>query len=218
MEVIQLKENIDVELLVAQKFTEGMTYKEFRSLVNDLSAQGETSGSEQNKLLINYTVLNNKRMKRWDKTFKISEDAALKISEIRRKVDWLVLTESWCGDAAPTLPVMNKITELNPNIRLRILMRDEHLDLMDRFRTDGALSIPKLISAEVDSGRILGQWGPRPSTAAKMASDYKIKNGSLTADFKEDLQRWYNTDKGVNTLEDLMRLLTLKDIGDSTNL
>ncbi|MGI9546936.1 MAG: thioredoxin family protein [Flavobacteriaceae bacterium] len=218
MEVLQLKENIDTELLVAQKFSEGMTYGEFRNLLSDLSAKGMTSGIEQKESLINYTELNNKRLKRWDKTFNISEKAGKKINEVRRRINWLVLTESWCGDAAPTMPVMNKIAELNPNIRLRILLRDEHPDLMERFRTEGALSIPKLISTEVASGHILGQWGPRPSSATKLVADYKKRNGSLTAEFAEDLQRWYNMDKGKNTMDDLLDLLTLKDIGNRANL
>jgi hypothetical protein len=38
-------------------------------------------------------------MNRWDKTLKISVDIQKKISSIDKKLTFLVLTESWCGDA-----------------------------------------------------------------------------------------------------------------------
>lgn len=198
------------ESLFKEKFSEAMSYKDFRSLVDELAAKGQTSGSDQKESLINYTQLNSRRMKRWDKTFTIPENIKDQIRQINRRVNWLVLTESWCGDAAPTMPVMNKIAESNPNIELRVLLRDEHLDLMHLFRTDGSLSIPKLIGMEEKSGMIVSEWGPRPSKATKLAMEFKRKNGILSPEFKEELQRWYNTDKGQNTLDDLLHLLALK--------
>ena len=52
--------------------------------------------------------------------------------------------------------------------------------------------------------------GPLPAVAAQKASDYKGKNGKLTPEFKEELQRWFNQDKGKDTLSDLLRLLALE--------
>lgn len=40
-----------------------------------------------------------------------------------------------------------------------------------------------------------------------MVVDYKEKHGSLDADFKTDLQVWYNKNKGENTQEDLISML-----------
>ncbi len=200
----------DIAGLIDEKFRVGMTYQEFKELNDHLVANGRTTGHQQTAALIQYTVLNSRRMKRWDKTFHIPRATADMIKTIDRPINWLVLTESWCGDAAPTLPVMNKIAALNPNIQLKVLLRDEHLDLMERFRTDGALSIPKLISMDQKTGDILGEWGPRPAEAGQMASEYKDKFGALSPEFREDLQRWYNLDKGVSTLEEVVALLPLK--------
>ena len=149
-------------------------------------------------------------MKRWDKTFKVPDDLTDGIRSIDRKINWLVLTESWCGDAAPSIPVMNKIAEINPMIQLKIISRDENPDLMDRFRTNGSLSIPKLIAFEESTGQIIGDWGPRPSTASDMVESYKEEHGKLTADFREDLQRWYNANKGEEIFSELMALLALE--------
>jgi hypothetical protein len=54
---------------------------------------------------------------------------------------------------------------------------------------------------------VISSWGPRPSLATKMVNDYKIKNGGLDANFKRDLQVWYNKDKGENIQEDLVSFL-----------
>ena len=146
-------------------------------------------------------------MKRWDKTIKVSQDLQDRIAAFDEKITWLVITESWCGDAAHVLPVMNKITELNENIDFKVVLRDENEALMDQFLTNGSRSIPKLIMIDDKSGDVVNTYGPRPSAASKFVNDYKNTNGGLTPEFKEDLQRWYNFDKGQNTLEDLTQLL-----------
>lgn len=203
--------------LINESFANAMSYKEYRTLVAQLAEEGKSSGQEQTEALTNYTQLNDRRMKRWDKTLKFSEEAQEKLSKVNRKITWLVLTESWCGDASPSLPVMQKISELNPNISLRIILRDENVELMNRFLTNGGMSIPKLIAIDETNQQVVGDWGPRSNAATKLVEDYKTEHGKLTAEFKQDLQVWYNKDKGQSVIEDLTSLL-LKDVGDSTFL
>ncbi len=189
---------------------DGMNYAEYRTLVQNLASAGQTTGEVQSEANINYTQLNDRRMARWDKTLKLSQEVQEQIAGIKSKLLFLVLTESWCGDASPSLPVMNKIAELNPNIELKIVLRDEHPELMDVFLTNGARSIPKLIMFDKSKDQILGDWGPRPSAATQIALEYKQQHGTLTPEFKKDLQMWYNKDKGKNILEDLLMLLPLE--------
>ena len=105
---------------------------------------------------------------------------------------------------------MNKIAALNKNISLRLVLRDENLELMEGFLSNGAMAIPKLISIDDATGKVIGEWGSRPSMATKMVQDYKSTFGQLTAEFKQDLQLWYNKDKGQNTVSDLLSLLLLE--------
>ena len=208
-----------VKKVVSESLSRAIPYSRFREMVDELAVKGSTSGVNQKESLINYTRLNNRRLKRWDKTFRISEEVAEIISKWwDRPVLWLVLTESWCGDAAPTMPVMAKIAELNKNIDLKVLFRDENLQLMDLFLTEGTRSIPKLIMLDASTLEVLGDWGPRPSKATQMALDYKRIHGKLSPEFKEDLQLWYNADKGDDTFKDLLGLLALEDIGNGTLL
>lgn len=196
-----------VNTLIQNSLGNTMDYEAYRALVGNLAEEGKSTGPSQTEALAKYTQLNNKRMKRWDKTLKIKEEHIGQLSKLQRPLTFLVLTESWCGDAAPSLPVMNKLAELSSYIDLRILLRDENLELMDKFLTNGARSIPKLLVLDSGSKEVVGVWGPRPSTPTQMAEDFKAIHGTLTSEFKEELQVWYNTNKGQNILEDILGLL-----------
>ena len=200
----------NVQELVKNALVKAMTYSDYRSLVSKLAQKGLSTGPVQTEALSNYTVLNDRRMNRWDKTFKIDEALSKKFANLKQPLLFLVLTESWCGDAAPSLPVINKIAETSPKIDLKIILRDENLDLMNLFLTNGAMSIPKLLILNATSKTIIEEWGPRPSLATKMALDFKTRYGVLTPEFKEGLQVWYNKDKGQNILNDILGLLPLE--------
>ncbi|WP_291961570.1 thioredoxin family protein [Maribacter sp.] len=193
-----------IEDLIKKGLETGFSYAEYRALVADLAEKGASTGPEQTEALTQYTQLNNSRMRRWDKTLKFSDEAVAKIKSVDQKISWLVLSESWCGDASPALPVMNKITEINPNITLSIILRDENLDLMDQFLTNGGRSIPKLIAFKEEKGSVVSTWGPRSAKATRLVEDYKAEHGKLTPEFKQELQLFYNKDKGQSILEDLL--------------
>jgi thiol-disulfide isomerase/thioredoxin len=186
-----------------------MSYHAYRSLMGELVETHSTTGLDKSEDMVGYTILNEQRMKRWDKTLKVSVEAQEKIARFKGKVTWLVITESWCGDAAHVIPVINKVAELHPTIDLKLVLRDEHDALMQQFLTNGGKSIPKLIMIDTASGEVLNTFGPRPTGAAMLVEDYKAAHGTITPEFKEILQGWYNKDKGQNTIEDLMSLLTL---------
>lgn len=195
------------EQIVQEALPNAITYQAYRQLIDDHAAQETSTGPNQTEALTNYTMLNQRRMKRLDKTTKIKESDIAKIQDFKGDVTWLVITESWCGDAAQTMPVMQKIAELNDGIDVKVILRDENLELIDAFLYNGGRSIPKLVAIDNTSGNVLADWGPRPSEATKMVNDYKEAHGKLTPEFKQDLQVWYNKDKGQNTVEDLVSLL-----------
>ena len=186
---------------------DSISYQEYRTLVADLLAEGKSTGENQSEDLLNYSKLNNSRMKRLDKTFKISEKTEENTRKFSKNQIWIVLTESWCGDAAHALPVINKITENSKNVSLRILLRDENEALINKFLTNGNKSIPKLIILEADTKELVDTCGPRPSEATEMVQVHMEKYGFLDADFKKELQVWYNANKGLNIEEDILELL-----------
>ena len=196
-----IKKNIEEGLQKA------ISYTSYRKRISDLIASGKSSGPIQSEDLLNYSKLNDRRMTRLDKTIQLSQETLLALKKINKPITWLVLSEGWCGDAAQTLPVINKIADKSDLINLRIIFRDEHEELMRHFLTNGGKSIPKLIVLNSENN-VLNTWGPRPNIATKMVQDYKNTHGQLDAAFKQELQVWYNKDKGVNIQENMVGLLT----------
>ena len=196
-----------VNKIIKTSLKSSYTYFEYKELLEGLVQEHSTTGKEKTEDLVNYTMLNDRRMKRWDKTLKIGEEQVGEIDQYDKKTTWLVITESWCGDAAHVMPVMNKVASLNDSIDFKVVLRDENLELMNSFLTNGNQSIPKMIVIDNESGEVISTYGPRPSEATELVNEYKQNHGKLTPEFKEDLQRWYNKDKGQNALDDLLKLL-----------
>ncbi|WP_397444979.1 thioredoxin family protein [Polaribacter sp. R77954] len=200
--------------IIKQSLVNTYTYQEYRGLVKSLLDEGKSTGPNQSEELTNYSMLNDRRMKRLDKTIKITEETTKEIQKVVTPQTWLVITEGWCGDAAQNLPVLHKMAELNKNINLKLVLRDDNLALMDLFLTNGGRAIPKLIALDSNLN-VIDTWGPRPSVATKIVANYKAAHGVLDAKFKQDLQVWYNKDKGVSTQEDFVKIIqksTLKEV------
>jgi hypothetical protein len=204
MEIINKK---SVKEIIKTSLKNSFSYDDYKELVKRLVQEESTTGEQKTEVLANYTKLNHRRMKRWDKTLKIGDKQVNEIGQYDKKVTWLVLTESWCGDAAHIMPVINRVTSLNNLIDFKVVLRDENLELMNSFLTNGNQSIPKMIAIDNETGEVVSTYGPRPSDATELVNEYKQKHGKLTPEFKEDLQRWYNKDKGQNALDDLIKLL-----------
>lgn len=202
-----MKTDFIMNNIIEESLKKSLSYQEYRDTLKQLVETKSTTGKDKSDDRVSYTLLNDRRMKRWDKTVKVSQELKDKITNFNKKVTWLVIAESWCGDGANLLPVMNKVAELNHNITFRVVLRDENEALMDLFSTNGAKSIPKLIMIENKTGQVVNTYGPRSSVPTMMVNDYKKEHRNLTPQFKEDLQRWYNLDKGQNILEDLTEIL-----------
>ena len=54
------------------------------------------------------------------------------------------------------------------------------------------------------------EWGPRPEPAARMVIEHKEKFGKIMPELKEELQQWYNKDKGQTIAREVLASLALK--------
>ena len=174
-----------------------MNFEEYLALLNDLYAQGKTTGENQSEELLNYAKMNLQRMKRLNKTVSISDQLLGAINSTETpKMTWLVLTEGWCGDAAQNIPLLNKLAVVSDKIELKLILRDEHLDIMDQFLTNGGRSIPKLIALNPEDFSVLGTWGPRPKPSQELINEFKLKNPDAPfSELAAALQLWYARDK-----------------------
>jgi len=192
---------------VSSTYTDrGMYYDEYRRLIDAFLMVGKSTAKRESESLVEYSKLNVVRMNRLDKTTEIIPELQEKISEISAPQTWLVLTEGWCGDAAQIVPVLNKIAELNNNIQLKLLLRDEHLELMSKYLTNGkSQSIPKLVVLDEHNNELFN-WGPRPQALQELF--YHMKANALNNDsIKEEIHKWYAKDKTISIQKDLLALL-----------
>lgn len=183
-----------------------MSFAEYARLIDDLFAQGMTTGKNQSAAMFNYGKLNRQRMHRLEKTIELGQDVASAARNTTRKVIWLIITEGWCGDAAQNIPIIEKIAAESGNIETRYILRDENLDLMDQFLTNGARSIPKLIALDAATLEVIGMWGARPEPAQKLFFELK-KQGMEKSLITENIQRWYNVDMGRTLQTEFIRLI-----------
>ena len=193
--------------MITQKdIDKSMSFEEFYQLVEKLASAGGTTGEELTEEKINYTKLNFARMKRILKTTPIAKEVSSTIDCLNEKLTWVVLAESWCGDAAQNLPVFAKIAATNPSINLRILLRDENPEVMNQYLTNGGKSIPKLICF-TENLKELGTWGPRPKFLQGWLYQEK-KNPNINMDeLKEQFQVWYTNDKGQTLQKEMVALM-----------
>ncbi len=184
----------------------GISFEQFHAQADANSIDIDESLMDEDELkLLGFTKLNQRRTYRILKTYKVSEEIKEAVSNITEPQTWLVLTEDWCGDSAQNLPYLYKITQLNDNIDLKLLYRDDNLDIMDRYLTNGGRAIPKLVAFDKD-GNDLFQWGPRPEEAKKLVAQWKAE-GDTVEQFNEKLHLWYGRNRGKAFEEDLLKLL-----------
>jgi hypothetical protein len=169
------------------------SYPEYQQLILELIAVGKVTGDQQSESLLEYTKLNLHRMHRWDKTFTPNPVLAKRISDWKSPLQWVVITEGWCGDAAQQLPVIEKIASLNAAITTRYVLRDENPEFMGRFLTNGSRSIPIWICLD-PNGELLWKWGPRPMEAAELLNRMK-EQGMDDSMRKQELHGWYAKNK-----------------------
>ncbi|WP_375016758.1 thioredoxin family protein [Geomicrobium sp. JSM 1781026] len=136
--------------------------------------------------------------------FAINESADLEMMA-DRGLRTIVITEDWCGDAMVNMPILMKIGE-STNMKLSILQRDQNLELMDQYLTNGkSRSIPIFIFLD-EQGNEFCKWGPRaepvqrrvdelmaqlPDKESPTFNDERKKAiQQLTAMYRENEQVW----------------------------
>jgi hypothetical protein len=193
--------------IIKESLKESFSYQEYRDFVTDLAKEDKTTGHEQREDLIHYTQLNEARLHRLDKTIQVVDEAKLFLQQLSTEYIWLVISESWCGDAAQILPVINKMAEVSDKIDLKIVLRDDNEELMNLFLTNGTKSIPKLIIINKETNEVINDFGPRPSGAKQLILDYKAEHGVVDETAKIELQKWYLQDKGISTQKEIVALM-----------
>jgi len=188
-----------------------MDYETFNQFTVSRLKEGRTTNNDNSESMLNYTRLNIRRTSRIDKRGELTSETATVIKNIDRPQIWFVITEGWCGDSAQLLPYLHKMAELNRNIRLKIVLRDEYPEVIGAFLTNGvSRSIPKLIILDAESLEPIDEWGPRPDSVQEIYLKERADESIGGKQASQNLHTFYAKDKGALLQEEFQSLLSLK--------
>lgn len=155
---------------------------------------------------VQYYAINLQRMRRIKKTFKYNPGLEKKAKSITTDLKFLIISEGWCGDASQILPVVDTLAN-TMSIESKIVFRDENLDLMENFKTNGTLSIPIIIGVDPE-GEEAFRFGPRTAKGMEFTNRFKKDPDKYSKDdFHEDLQRYYNENHGQDIIIEILNLI-----------
>lgn len=185
------------------------SYKEFIQLVKNLFNQNRVTGAEQSEAKLEATKINIQRFDRIYKNTVLSEELTQTIKSIKNPQVWYLIVEGWCGDCAQIVPVVAKISEANPYIELKLVIRDENPEFMDSYLTNGGKSVPKLVCYDKQTGNEVAQWGPRPQKIQEKVKALKTSNPEISHDeFVLNVHTWYAQDKTQSIQNDFILLFS----------
>jgi hypothetical protein len=150
----------------------GLSYEDYRARWREEKDESPDGKDPEERRRLHFLDYNWDRQAHVHEEYTPSDDLRDAVEGIDEPQLWMVLTEPWCGDSAFLLPVIAEAAQSNDAVTLRILLRDDNLDVMDQYLTDGSRSIPKLVAFS-DDGEELFTWGPRPEGARQRFAELK---------------------------------------------
>jgi hypothetical protein len=102
-------------MVTAERFAQGMTFPEY------LARMGA----------------NKERFVRRLEEAAIRPEDREALHALGRKLRVLVITEDWCGDALVSFPALARLVADDPDVEMRVFLRDESPDVMDRYLKRG---------------------------------------------------------------------------------
>jgi len=152
------------------------------------------------------TVQKNREL--WHQVYeraRVPEQALKELENSARNWHFLVLSEDWCSDAVNLVPVVACLASKASNLTLRVLPRDENLDIMDAHLTNGrSRSIPIVVLLD-ENFMEKGWWGPRPKPIQKWFMETGI---NMTSEERSvHTRRYYAKDKGETLISELLDLM-----------
>jgi hypothetical protein len=184
---------------------DGLDHARYMALMEEQAAQSVDDLDDEAAHLVEYTQLNLHRSQRILRTYKMAPQLVTILDRITSPQLWLVVTEPWCGDSAQCLPYITVMAQSNPNITLRLVTRDDNLDIMDEFLTHGKRAIPRLAVFDAEGTQLL-TWGPRPYAAQKVFDQAKAEDMDKP-ELLERLHLFYGRDRGKALEKEFIALL-----------
>lgn len=135
----------------------------------------------------------------------VDDSAVRRVEQLGGRWHLLVISADWCIDSVSLVPYLDALAARAPNLDVRIVDRDENLDLMDaHLSPTGKRAIPVVVVYD-ERFEERGTWGSRPKALQEF-----LDTAAQTLP-KDELpkakRRWYAVDRGRSTVEEIVALL-----------
>lgn len=206
---------IGMSIIITHKtIEETLSYPAYVELASHLIANRQTTGIDHSDDLVDNAIKNMSTIQSLIKSTIIPAHIIKRLESQELPLIWLAITESWCIDSANSLPVVYKMSAVNPNIEVKVVLRDSS-SIIDNFTTRGSRSIPKVICLDAESLVVLGAWGPRPAELdAKIMLEIKRLNYSLDNDktkkrkkIRSLIKNWYHENQTEHLQQEIIENL-----------
>jgi hypothetical protein len=129
-----------------RRFEQGLTYEAFKARM----------------------TRNRERFEENERRVQIAPEHVAAFRQLEAPLHVLVLAEDWCGDVIANLPVLGRLAQESGKLDLRIFLRDENDDLMERYLNQGKYkSIPVFVFFD-ERFREIGHWIERPASVTEL--------------------------------------------------
>ena len=178
--------------VTAERFSQGMTYEEYKAQMNR----------------------NKERFEETEASVELQQSDVAAVAGLAEPRNVLVVAEDWCGDVISGLPALGKLAEAsNGKLNLRVFLRDQNLDIMDQYLKNGEFrSIPVFVAFD-EKFNELGNMKERPENVTAMiaagTAEIHAKNpqygpvGTAPDQIAEELRPAYMAER--NALRDNLR-------------
>ena len=128
------------------RFEQGMTYDGFKE----------------------HMTRNRERLEENERKVEIRADDLAAFRDLPQPLKVVALAEDWCGDVIANLPVLGRLAKESGTLDVRIFLRDENDDLMQRYLNQGKFRSIPVFAFFDDDMRELGHWIERPASVTEL--------------------------------------------------
>jgi Thioredoxin len=149
--------------LDAQRFSKGLTWKDYMAQMGDTRARTEDYYSKA----------------------ALTDEEKKFFGGINQVKYAMMLAENWCGDVHRNSPLIAHVCEAMQGCELRVFFRDKEADLRDTFLNNGYQSIPVIVFFDKDWNEI-GRWIERSHAATGKAAQIRAKTVDVASKDQAD--------------------------------
>lgn len=127
------------------------------------------------------------------------------LKSLDRTVHVIAIAEGWCGDVIRHAPMLMRLANESPKLKVSFIERATDKSVFSRFLTNGGEAIPKFVFFN-DKFVECGNWGPMPDECRRLISRGKAA-GDVAAARKRVALQYESDPNGEIVIRELLALM-----------